>query len=258
MSPGVMSAVGHMPSREWLARSLPLLRMLLLSASLHAAMVMIVQPRPYRPAPEVVVISARLSGDRAEQAAPVSEPASPGIEESPPAEAVPASPAVLENPPVDIPVIRPANDLAEATVPATPAPEVDPATAASPAAPTPAAPSFAEWQDGAALPSVPVMVDSHWYEARQLDVQPSTVATIQPRYPPRAIRNGIEGSVKLKLRVDEFGVVREAEVEEGDPPGVFDESALEAFSKARFQPARRDGRPVRALIYIRVRYELGE
>ncbi|MFA5083001.1 MAG: TonB family protein [Hydrogenophilaceae bacterium] len=220
---------------------LPLTRMLMLSLGLHMAVIMIVQPRPFLPAAEVVVISARLldkAVEPAPEAAPVSQPEPP---ESPP---VPASETIPE----PVAEARPA--------PAEP-PEAKPAPQPV-AEPAPSAIARPQPTPSPGLPSLPVMIDSNWYEARQLDSQPRAVARIEPPYPPMAQRRGIEGTVKLKLRIDEFGVVREVEVEEGDPPGLFDESALSAFRQGRFLPARKDGRPVRALIYIRVRYELND
>lgn len=213
----------------------PLSRMLMLSIGLHLAVIMIVQPRPFPSVSEVVVLNARLL-DKQVEAAPRPVPvrqlepvaasriSPPESKPEPPAEAEPAPAAPAEARPVLQPV------------------------AEAPARPQPAS----------GLPSLPVMIDSNWYEARQLDVQPRAIARIEPRYPPEARRRGIEGSVKLEMRIDEYGVVREVEVTEGDPPGVFDESALAAFRQGRFQPARKDGRPVRALITIRVRYELND
>lgn len=229
-----MDATGESPLSGLIVQALrgPLLRMLLLSLSLHAAVIMIVQPRPYPAAPDVVVLSARLADAVAEPAqVPLPEPAEPVqpvVEPAPAAEEKPA-------PPQPVAAASPEPVVPTATVPL---PRAEPA-------------------DAPDLPSVAVMVDSTWYEARQLDAQPRAMARIEPAYPEAARRQGIEGTVKLRLRIDEFGVVREVEVEEGEPPGVFDASALEAFSQGRFVPARKDGRPVRALIYIRVRYELG-
>jgi protein TonB len=100
------------------------------------------------------------------------------------------------------------------------------------------------------------MVDTTWYGARQLDVQPRTLKPVQPAYPPQARRRGLEGTVKLQLRIDEYGVVQEAAVEEGDPPGVFDAAALDAFRTARFLPAQKNQRPVRALVHVRVVFKL--
>lgn len=220
---------------------LPLSRMLLLSLCLHLAVVMIVQPQPYPPVPEVVVISARLNEPAAPAPTPAPTPA--------PAVAAPPLPA-----PVPEVASKPAPEAPLPKPEPAPAQETAPARVAVSAAPA-AVPRAVE---APALPSLPVMVDTTWYEARQLDSQPRATAPIQPRYPPAAQKRGTEGSVKLRLRVDEYGVVQEAEVEEGDPPGVFDESALAAFKAGRFVPARKDGRPVRAQIYIRVRYDLDD
>jgi len=196
-----------------------------------------------------VVINARL--EPAKPAVPAAprppsvstqiETSTPPIPEIKPPEMVPAikpepMPAVEKAP---AQIVKPASDAQPANIPKEAV--VQPAGSAAPA-----------------LPSIPVMVDSTWYEARQLDVQPRASQPINPVYPPDAVRRNQQGSVKLKLKVDEFGAVKDVEVEEGDPPGVFDESALDAFKKGRFEPAMKNGQPVRALIYIRVRYELGD
>lgn len=60
----------------------------------------------------------------------------------------------------------------------------------------------------------------------------------------------------LMLKIDDLGRVREAEVIEANPTGVFDESALQAFRAGRFEPAMKDGRPVRYQAYIRVEFKL--
>ena len=87
-------------------------------------------------------------------------------------------------------------------------------------------------------------------------MRPHAVQTIQPDYPPQARRDGVEGSVRLMLKVDESGAVREVRLMEAEPAGVFDAAALAAFGAARFAPARRNGLPVRALIYVRVSFRL--
>jgi protein TonB len=40
-----------------------------------------------------------------------------------------------------------------------------------------------------------------------------------------------------------------------DPPGLFEDSALRAFRNARFIPAQRNGRPVRARVVITIVYD---
>jgi protein TonB len=47
-------------------------------------------------------------------------------------------------------------------------------------------------------------------------------------------------------------------VEEANPPGLFDQSALDAFRNARFTPAQRHGRAVKSLVRIKVNYDLAD
>jgi len=80
--------------------------------------------------------------------------------------------------------------------------------------------------------------------------------SIVPNYPDQARRRNQEGSLKLRVKIDDLGRVRDVEVVEADLPGVFDEAALDAFRNARFHPAMKDGRPVRYQAYIRVVFKL--
>lgn len=237
--------------------------MLLLSLGLHAAVAMIVQPRRFPPVSDVIVISARLL-DQPSEPTPVdvtpAPPVTPQPAVAPAKPTLPAPEPVAETPaapPKPAPKAPAEPASAQPVAEVVPTPAMTAPQQVSEVEPRPAMP--ASQPDAASfLPAVPVLLDANWYVARQLDVQPRATVTINPAYPRDALRRGLEGSVKLKLRIDEFGEVREVAVEEGNPSGVFDESALEAFRNARFEAARKDGRPVRALIYIRVRYELSE
>ena len=64
------------------------------------------------------------------------------------------------------------------------------------------------------------------------------------RFPEAARRDGVEGAVRLRYDVDSEGRVRNAQVLDGTPAGVFDEAALAAVRSWRFRPARRNGQPV--------------
>jgi protein TonB len=237
-----------------------LLRMLLLSLALHLAVLMIVQPTRVKEMAASPPITARLM-----DAAPAMPP-----EPEPDEVAVPAAKSVLApvarerepEPARDVPAVpRPAPELpVPLPVPVQPAPAApEPAAMVRPvdaARGREAGPSAPPAEAKTALPSVPVTLDTTWYEVRQLDVQPRVLGSVQPAYPGVARRRGVEGSVKLMLKIDEFGVVQAAAVEEGDPPGVFDAAALEAFRQARFSPAKKNQRPVRALVYVRVVFRL--
>jgi protein TonB len=168
------------------------------------------------------------------------------------------------------PLLRPPPDPVE---PALPSPAPVPAPAALPnmapqAAPvlpaSPALPATTESVSAAPSPgtlptvNVPLLVDLTFYTAKEVDVHPRALIQIDPVYPLDATRRGIAGSVTLTLKLDETGAVQDVQVSDASPPGVFDQSALDAFHKARFAPAQKAGRAVKSLVVIKVRYELAQ
>lgn len=251
--------------------------MLALSLSLHVAVLMgvpVAQVQPSWLTPPVMVrLEASLTNVRApEESVPSTESASsPRI--SPPENreftgTLPDARVTLS------PAAPPAHDHTAQEMapppPTAPAPvlfpsasptvsEDDPAPPAPIAAPTPPAPIAVPAPSiSATLPDagLPAPIDPHWYPPRQLDRPPRGLATIRPDYPQEARRQGIEGHVRLRLRIDEEGRVHAAEVLDSAPPGVFDMAALAAFQSARYTPALRNGRPVRAEIELRVLFKL--
>jgi len=106
--------------------------------------------------------------------------------------------------------------------------------------------------------TIPTDTDTHWYQARDVDKQPKIIGRIKPKYPPLARLQGQEGSLKVLLKIDDLGRVREVEVVESQPKGVFDDAGMEAFRNARFQPAIKNGRPVAFQAYMRVEFKLEE
>ena len=80
---------------------------------------------------------------------------------------------------------------------------------------------------------------------------PRLIERVEARYPDEARRAGLSGTVLLQLVVDVDGSVREAQVARGAGHG-FDEAALEAARKLRFEPARQGGAP----ISVQLNYEI--
>lgn len=66
------------------------------------------------------------------------------------------------------------------------------------------------------------------------------------RYPPEAYADRVEGTVILRLYVDEGGILLadSTRVAEGSGVASLDSAALAAVAAMRFAPARRDGSPV--------------
>jgi protein TonB len=55
-----------------------------------------------------------------------------------------------------------------------------------------------------------------------------------PRYPPQALRNGWEGRVELRVRIDASGRVEAAEVARSSGFAALDQAALAAARASRF------------------------
>jgi protein TonB len=211
------------------------------SLALHAALIALVQVAP--PASTFTagsVIEARLV------APPVALPATAPL--PPEAEAPDAAAEAL--------LLAP-SEQADAP-PVAPPPAAPPAVAAPPAAAPPADPLPAAAPPAEAAPTptaITSSVDLTYYSARDLDLQPRALREIVPDYPPDADRRRLSGKVRLQLKLEADGRVSGIEVVSAEPAEVFDESALAAFRDARFAPAQKNGRPVRAVVLIEVLYD---
>jgi protein TonB len=242
----------------------PLARSLLLSLAVHVAVIALLRPAPGGDGVRPVIIQARLMDIAAQQAAPSAAP----VAEDAPLPAMPTEPEQAPPAPEPVPLTTPAPSPLPSPPPppAQAAERMDDAAAGAPApapvvtTPTPAHDDVTRTgpSEASPLPSVPLGIDDTWYLARQVDRHPRAIGRIEPEYPEEARHRGVEGTLKLKLRIDPLGRVRAAEVVEAVPPGVFEQAALAAFRDARFEPAMRDGRPVRYEAYIRVDFRLSD
>jgi protein TonB len=246
---------------DWRTRlDQPITTGLLLSLSLHLALLALVQPAPGGAERGTLVINARL----------VSLPRAPAAAH-PPAPLVPVPPVKAMAQPIVPPTKAPQPLLtSNASSPAPPlpvppgpaAPAPSPVATAVPSGPPEAKPAAASAAAGGAMPqngaSAPlgIGIDTTWYVARQVDVHARALGTIVPDYPDEARRRNQEGTLKLMVKIDDLGRVRDVEVVEADLPGVFDDAALTAFRDAHFLPAMKDGHPVRYQAYIRVVFKL--
>lgn len=78
--------------------------------------------------------------------------------------------------------------------------------------------------------------------ARASDVPAAPIDRPLPDYPTAA--NAIEGSVKLRFRIENDGRVTDVHVLEANPPGLFEAAAASAVSQWRYHPREADGQPV--------------
>lgn len=91
--------------------------------------------------------------------------------------------------------------------------------------------------------------------ASRLTKQPSLRGTITGDLTPEAKREGIEGTVVVRIKIDEKGRVVEAKVVQGLGYGL-DENAIKALRAAKFSPASVDGNPVVTEINFRINFLL--
>lgn len=82
----------------------------------------------------------------------------------------------------------------------------------------------------------------------RLSQQPRVKALRSPSYPESERREGIEGRVILRVRIDEKGKVEEVRLLRSLGP-AFDELAITAMRSATFTPAYLDGAPVSTEIH---------
>lgn len=67
---------------------------------------------------------------------------------------------------------------------------------------------------------------------------------VEPRYPQRALKRGLEGYVIMKFTIDSTGKPVDIEVVESNPSRVFDREAMRALTKWKYQPKTQDGQAV--------------
>lgn len=145
------------------------------------------------------------------------------------------NPRPLINTPVKDPIVIAPSDDAPVTFDpgpvgtADPGPRVDP----QPKVETPPAPVIVKPQ-----------LDRRYAEA------------FQPEYPPRELREGIEGTATVRVLVGTNGRVKQVELIRTDAPGFFAVTEPHALKRWRFKPGTRDGVPTEAWFTVTVTFEI--
>ena len=79
---------------------------------------------------------------------------------------------------------------------------------------------------------------------------------IEPVYPPRALRAGIEGNVTAEFTIGTDGAVKDVEIVSADPPDIFDHAVITAINKWKFAPEIVDGKAVEKRARQDVKFKL--
>lgn len=116
-------------------------------------------------------------------------------------------------------------------------------------------------QNYAALPAITPQVamasaitpsngpDDRFYLARELDHFPKPLQPWNLRD-----QDGVAGSVRLWVSIDQAGQVIDVMVVDVEPPGLFVQPLRDRVRAVRFDPARKDGRPVKSRVLLALSY----
>lgn len=80
------------------------------------------------------------------------------------------------------------------------------------------------------------------------------VKRVMPEYPDKALRYNREGHVVVEYSINTDGSVTSPKVIEAVPEALFDEAALAAVKKWKYQPNFSGGEPDMALARTRIRF----
>ncbi len=90
-----------------------------------------------------------------------------------------------------------------------------------------------------------------------VDTQPGLVKNAMPVYPEEAKKNGLEGTVYVKIWIDEEGKVKDAVIEKSDSE-TFNQPSIDAAKQFQFTPALKDGTPVSVWVTVPFKYKLAD
>ena len=148
----------------------------------------------------------------------------------------------------DDPTVKPSQAVAAAASPALPpVPVVRPDARSVPAPASTPSPTRPENSAAATTAS-----GSPQYREDGLDPPPRPLTDIELTYPPGT--DHMEGTVVLRLRIDEAGRLDDVSVVRATLPGVFDAAAIAAFRAVRYAPGVYQGKPVKSQLLIAVDY----
>ena len=94
------------------------------------------------------------------------------------------------------------------------------------------------------------------WDELEVDQKPVSLFRMQPIYPIEAKNKNITGRVEFRFLVDRDGRVKEVEILQAEPDGVFDQAATDAAKRWRFQPAKVKGSAVACWVKTAIDFQL--
>jgi len=77
---------------------------------------------------------------------------------------------------------------------------------------------------------------------------------VMPRYPEAALKQRVRGTVILRVLVSHTGIPLDIRIDQGVRTDI-NIAAMEAVKHWRFEPATKDGQPVRTFTTVRIPFE---
>lgn len=137
-------------------------------------------------------------------------------------------------------------------------PMVEPVTTEQPAVVDEGSPASTAAADRAAVKKPQAKPQPKPQAVAKISRDPSPLAGNQaPKYPPQALRSGVEGSVSVRVEVDAGGVPTDVKVVErsGERSRDLDRAVTDAVRKWRFDPAMKDGKAVAGAVVVPVEFK---
>lgn len=102
---------------------------------------------------------------------------------------------------------------------------------------------------------VPV-IDSSSISSIHTFTMPKMVSSIDAYYPPDAIKNNIQGNVKVRFLIDTAGSVSNTVIETSSGFPVLDSAAIGYLYRSKFIPAKADGKPRNRWLSLIFKYSI--
>lgn len=94
------------------------------------------------------------------------------------------------------------------------------------------------------------------FSVNTVDKIPQAVQKVEPVYPQKARKEGVCGRVVLKFVVEPDGRVSRPSVQEANPSGYFEQTALDAIRHWRFKPGIYRGKAVATWVILPIQFRL--